>query len=169
MALTVEDGTGKSDADSYCSIAAADVHHAARGMTNWATLLSDEKEQALRRATDYMTEVYGPLWSGIRVTLAQALDWPRTGAERKEAFSVWLSTEVPPPVVKACAELALRAAAGPLLGDLGREVIEQTVGPITTKYRPGSPQAKRYAAVDSMLSALMETPKGSVMMRLVRA
>jgi hypothetical protein len=170
MTLTVEDGTGKADADTYCSTEAADAHHAARGITNWATLLQEEKEQALRRATDYMTSVYGPLWSGLRANTAQALDWPRTGAPRPEVFlGYWLPTEIPPALVKGCAELALRAAAGELLGDQGREVVEQTVGPITTKYAAGSLQAKRYAAVDALLANLMTVPKGSGMMRLVRA
>lgn len=171
MALEVEDGTGKAGAESYSSTTAADAHHAARGNAAWAALATDAKEQALRRATDYMGQVYGPLWSGVRVTLTQALDWPRGGAVRKEIDdeACWASTVVPPPVIKACAELALRASAGDLLGDQGREVLEQTVGPITTKYAPGSGQAKRYAAVDAILASLLSSPKGSVMMRLVRA
>lgn len=170
MALETETGTASATAESYCSVATADAHHSARGMTNWATLLTEEKEQALRRATDYMTSVYGPLWAGLRATTTQALDWPRTGVPRPEIYlGFWAPTEIPPALVKGCAELALRAAAGELLGDQGREVVEQTVGPITTKYAAGSPQAKRYAAVDALLANLMTVPKGSGLMRLVRA
>lgn len=169
MALITEDGTAKANAESYCSVAAADSYHAARGMTNWATLDTTQKEQALRRATDYMTQTYGALWTGLRVSETQALDWPRGGAPRRETGGTWLSTIVPPPVVNACAELALRAAAGPLLGDQGREVIEQTVGPITTKYAQGGSQATRYAAVDALLGQMLVAPRGTAAMRLVRA
>jgi len=170
MALITEDGTAKADAESYCSVAAADAHHEARGMTNWASLSTTEKEQALRRATDYMTQTYGPLWAGLRSLPTQALDWPRSGCPRPEIFQgFWAPTEMPPALIKGCAELALRAAAGELLGDQGREVIEQTVGPITTKYAQGSPQAKRYAAVDALLAPLMLAPRGSGVMRIVRA
>ena len=169
MALETETGSGSPTAESYCSVTAADAHHAARGAAAWAALATDAKEQALRRATDYMGQVYGPLWSGARVTDAQALDWPRSSAERPETGGYWSSTIVPAPVVKACAELALRASSGPLLGDQGREVIEQTVGPITTKYAQGSSQATRYAAVDAMLAGMLTAPRGSSALRLVRA
>lgn len=175
MALVTEDGTAKSDAESYCSVADADTHHAARGITNWATLSTGEKEQALRRATEFMLQLYRPLWAGYRKTDTQALDWPRYNVPKLDAaggatFAPYYSDSVVPVEVrKACAELALRAAAGPLLDDQGREVVEQTVGPITTKYRPGASQAKRYAAVDSMLALLLTVPRGSGVMRLVRA
>lgn len=39
MALIFEDGTGRADADSYCSVADADAYLAARGRNaTWATL-----------------------------------------------------------------------------------------------------------------------------------
>jgi len=170
MALIAEDGTGRADAESLCSLVAATTHHAAMGNAAWAALASDTlREQALRRATAYMAAIYGPLWTGRRVTAAQALDWPRVDAMRAEVDSYWPTNAVPPAVVKACAELALRASAGDLLGDQGREVLEQTVGPITTKYAQGASQAKRFAAVDAMLATLLTTPRGGVSMRLLRA
>ena len=72
MALITEDGTGRADAESYCSVAAADAHHAARGAAAWAALTTEAKEQALRRATDYMGQIYGPLWAGHRSLPTQA-------------------------------------------------------------------------------------------------
>ena len=170
MTLIVETGAGLADAESYCSVTAADAHHAARGAAAWAALATDAKEQALRRATDYMGQVYGPLWAGLRSLPTQALDWPRSGCPRPEIYlGFWAPAEIPPALVRGCAELALRAVAGELLGDQGREVIEQTVGPITTKYAQGSPQGKRFAAVDAMLAPLMLAPRGASVMRLVRA
>lgn len=170
MALETETGAGSATAESFCSVADADAYHAARGSTLWATMTTAEKEQALRRATDYMVQVYGPLWAGLRSLPTQALDWPRSGCPRPEIFmGFWAPTEMPPALVKGCAELALRAAAGELLGDQGREVTEQTVGPITTKYALGTSQATRYAAVDALLAPLMRIAKGSATMLLVRA
>lgn len=170
MTLIVETGAGLADAESYCSVVAADAHHEARGAAAWAALATPAKEQALRRATDYMTQIYGPLWAGLRSLPTQALDWPRSGCPRPEIYlGFWAPTEIPPALVKGCAELALRAAAGELLGDQGREVTEQTVGPITTKYALGTSQATRYAAVDALLAPLMRIAKGSTAMLLVRA
>lgn len=44
MALEVEDGSGKANADSYISVADADAYFAARGITLWATMQEVEKE-----------------------------------------------------------------------------------------------------------------------------
>ena len=77
--LIVEDGTAKPDAESYISAADASTYHAARGNTDWAALTTLAKERALRRATDYMLQVYSLQWAGVRHTTTQALDWPRDG------------------------------------------------------------------------------------------
>ena len=72
MALNTEPGAAL--ADSLCTVAQADAFHAARGNTLWAPLTTPEKEQALRRATDYMA-VYSSRWKGARQTLKfQAVD-----------------------------------------------------------------------------------------------
>ena len=56
MTLIVEDGTGKSDAESFASVASADAQMTALGITIWTSLVTEEKEQALRRATQYMEQ-----------------------------------------------------------------------------------------------------------------
>lgn len=175
MALITEDGTAKADAESYITLADATAHHAAMGNAAWAALATDDlREQALRRAASYMVQIYRPLWAGYRKTSTQALDWPRYSVPAQDLAVIgtagyYADDVVPAEVRKACAELALRAAAGTLLADESREVVEQTVGPITTKYRPGSGQAKRYPAIDGLLSGLLSTPRAGVAMRLVRA
>ena len=69
----------------------------------------------------------------------------------------------------ACAELAFRAASGELAADQGQAVTERTVGPITTKYAPGSVATKRYVAVDRLLAPLLTDGGSSSALRLVRA
>lgn len=175
MSLIVEDGTGKADADTYCSLVDATSYHAAMGNTAWAALANDTlREQALRRATTYMVQAYRQSWMGYRMSTYQALDWPRYDVPMQDTASgyglaYYPNNVVPIEVRNACAELALRASAGSLLADEGREVLEQTVGPITTKYARGGDQSKRYTAVDALLAGLLESPKGGGMMRLVRA
>ena len=176
MALIVETGAGLADAESYCSVSAADTHHAARGITNWATLSTEEKEQALRRATDYMGQVYRTRWRGWRTTATQALDWPRYDVPKYDTAlgnlpAYYPQDAVPAEVVKACAELALRGAAGELDADMGQQITEQTVGPITTKYAAGSTSRKRYVAVDMLLSPLLADGAGvgTGVLRMVRA
>ena len=66
MSLIVEDGTGKSNAESYISVADADTYHSNRDNTDWAALTTAEKERLLRIATDYMVAVYRLRWDGYR-------------------------------------------------------------------------------------------------------
>lgn len=141
MALVVEDGTGLADAEAYIAVADADAYHAARGNAAWAALATEAKEAALRLGADYMGAVYGLRWCGARLTTTQALDWPRD------------AEGVPAAVVRANAELALRASAGALLADQGPAVKSETVGPLSVTYMDGARQSMRYALVDALLQS----------------
>ena len=164
MALEVEDGSGKADAESYCSVAEADTYHAARGTTLWATMSETEKEQSLRRGTDYMGQAYGQRWKGERVSSTQALDWPRYGVVANRYCVP--GDVVPVAVVNACAELAFRAASGSLSPDQGPQKKSKTVGPISVTYVDGTRQNTKFTAADSMLAAYMN---GGMNIPVVRA
>jgi hypothetical protein len=155
MALVTEDGTGLATAESLLSVTDCDTHHAARGNATWATITTAQKEQALRRATEYMIQVYTTRWQGVRAfPLVQALDWPRYGVV-VDGVSI-LTTLVPETVKKACAEMALKAAAGALLDDLTQGVVREKVGVIEVEYDPRSPQSVRYLAIEAMLAPFLE-------------
>lgn len=150
MAITVEDGTGLADAETYISTSDADTYHAARGNAAWGSLSADSKEAALRRATDYMGQAYRLRWAGQRATSTQALDWPRTGAV-VDGYDV-PTDAVPVAVARACAVLALTASTEDLSPDLERAIKRERVDVIETEYDTASPQAKRYRAVDQLLA-----------------
>lgn len=155
MSLIVETGSGDATAESYCSVAAASTYHADRGNAAWAALASDAlREQALRKATDYMLQKYRTSWKGVRQVFNQALDWPRLNVMVDEYRWVLMNT-VPNEVIHACAELALKAATAELNPDLSQQILQQTVGPISTTYSESSPQSKRYASIDMMLRPLL--------------
>lgn len=152
MTLIVEDGTGLPNAEAYISVADADAYFEARGNMAWGDLALPAREAALRLGADYMAQVYGPRWAGARLTDTQALDWPRC----REG--------VPAAVARANAELAARAASGPLLADQGPAVKSETVGPLSVTYADGARQSVRYAAVDAMLAPLLR-PAGMIEVR----
>jgi len=167
MTLIVEDGTGKADAESYCSVSFADAYLTKRGVssTAWGDLDTvDEKEPALRRAATYMVERYRTDWQGYRATPTQALDWPRYQVEKRDVaggtgYYDW--TTVPIEIQQACALLAARTAAGEDLSpDLGPPVIEETVGPITTKYAAGARQTTKYQQIDNLLAVFLKSGNG---------
>lgn len=175
MAIVVEDGTAKSDAESYASVADADTYLAARGYTLWANEMSEaEKEQALRRATDYMEQAYTTRWTGYRKTTTQALVWPRYDVPRPDVYDGRLTSYVEDDVVpvevrNACCLLAFKSASGELAPDLDQPVIEETVGPITVRYQPGSRQFKKFRAIDMMLSMYLKDGGGGSSVRVVRS
>ena len=158
--LVVETGAVVASADSYLSITDADTYHAARANTAWAALAASAKEAALRKATDYMLQMYRARWKGVRYSATQTLDWPRayvytdpalTGAIGEFPYLV-TSNIVPTEVKNACAELALKAATADLAPDLERAKLSTTVGPIAVTYDRATPQYTRYRAIDATLA-----------------
>lgn len=166
MSLIVETGAGSATSESYASVADADERMAARGNDTWTPLTTAEKEEALRRATDYMTAAFRERWQGYRQHITQALDWPRIGV-KVDAYHYINPDTVPVEIVNACIDLAFRAAAGDLAPDLTRGVLREKVGPIETDYDRGSPQYTRFRAIEMMLSPYLTG--GSGMARLVRS
>jgi hypothetical protein len=174
MALIVEDGTGKADAESYIAVADATTYHAARGNADWAALASDTvREQMLRKATEYMVQQYRMRWKGVRATTVQALDWPRGLVERPDYAYAGMngyttisgdfyfpSDDVPLEVERACAELALKAISGPLAPDLTPPVTREKVGPIEVEYAQGARQTTTYQAVDNLLAPFLKIAGG---------
>lgn len=165
MALIVEDGSIVAGAESYISVSDADAYHAARGNAAW-TGTDAAKEALLRKATDYMLQVYGLRWKGDRVSATQALDWPREGVE---VFGFDIDPDVvPDAVANACAELALRAASGDLTPDVARRTVREKVGPIEVEYDRNAPALPDYQAVDNMLAPYLEQGGSNVFRSVVR-
>jgi len=76
MALIIEDGTGKEDADSYASAAELVSYAANYGVTVPATV---EAQEALLRRAALQMQVMG--WKGRKASAVQALVWPRADVE----------------------------------------------------------------------------------------
>lgn len=167
MALIVEDGTGRADAESYASVAQADAYHAAMGAASWAAATEGEREIALRKATAYVEAGYA--WRGERVSSTQALAWPRVGACRDGIELP--SDEIPVQLRRAVFELALKSLTSELMPDVAPEVVTaESVGPISTSYgaaRNGG--LTRFSLVDAMLRGLVLSGGASGSVRVARA
>lgn len=158
MALIVEDGSNVAGAESYESVANADTHHSNRGNTAWAALTTTAKEQALRKATDYMTQAYRDRWAGYRTNTGQSLDWPRALVEIKDVNYIGSYVDqdsIPSEVKKACCELALMSLDGDLAPNLERETASESIATISVSYFQGSKQYTVYRAIDMMLKPLL--------------
>lgn len=160
MTLIVEDGTGLSTAESFCSVATATTYHSKFGNAEWLDYSESEQEIHLRRATRYLEAKFRTRWQGTRVLLEQALSWPRYGVEDSDGIYVD-SDEVPTLVANATAELALISAGGETLnptldaGTIKRE--RSKVGEIEEEieYVGGKREVKSFSFIDDMLQPLL--------------
>ncbi|WP_273522368.1 DnaT-like ssDNA-binding protein [Rhodosalinus sediminis] len=144
MTLTVEDGSGRPDADAFVTVAVCDAYHAARGRAAWAAATEEAREQAIRRATAYLSTAIG--WKGRpRRPRKQALAWPRVWVTDGEGYSV-ATDRIPPEIAQATAEVALRELERPgaMTPDYTPNAREEAVqiGPISVRYAEGAQQAE---------------------------
>ena len=161
MSLVVEDGSSKSNADSYVTLGSCDEYHASMGNTAW--VVDDEdadniaaRETAIRKATAFIDRKYNGRFRGRRQGASQALMWPRWDAVDDDGFVI---EDVPDAVKYATCEAALRAFQGTdLMPDMerGGAVIQETIGPISTTYAAGAPAGTRYDMIEGLLRPCIE-------------
>jgi hypothetical protein len=165
MTLIVEDGTGKSDAESYGAVADAIAYLSSRGKPAFVALATANQEIALRCATDYLVAEYRNDWAGQRYSITQLLDWPRSYVPIPDVGAMGYGTGypayvpfdiVPLQVVQACFDLAERyAATGDLAPDVKRVKRSVKVGPIAIEYEPDAPYVTVYTAVANKLAPFL--------------
>lgn len=150
MALIVEDGTGKADAEAYVSVAALDAYAAANGLTLTGT--DAQKEAALRRATRFIDT--GWRFFGQATSSTQALKWPRWGVTNDEGYDL-LSDTLPSALTDACCELAAHA----LTADFDRNadaanIKREKIGEIETEYAGAAGTARSFPIVERLLATI---------------
>lgn len=137
MSLTVEDGTGLEDADSY--VDQTDFETYCENLNVILTDFSDEKiEAALRKGTSFVDGYYRGQWPGTKVNgRDQALEWPREDAIDAGGHDID-DESVPREVIKATNEAAIRELQTPgvLSPDvkLGAQIASQEVGPVSRSF-----------------------------------
>jgi hypothetical protein len=147
MALTVPD-------ESLATLAEAKQYHAERGNAAWATLATGRQEQLLRQAYDWLFDEY-------------AARWPAD----VEFGTINEAGDVPPKMRQACALLALYAIDGPLNAppSTAPQVVEKTVGPLTTKYATQDAPVKRtFPDVARMVAPYLVAKPSPYSARIVR-
>lgn len=137
MALNTTPGP---DCESLCSVADADAYHERRGAgATWLVLDQTRKEELLRRAYDDLMPRY-------------VLRWPTLWA----FGAIDADGTVPRLMREANALLALYAASGPLDAPVSPQVVEKTIGPLTTKYaNAGAATRREFPDVDRMIAPFL--------------
>lgn len=169
MTLLVEDGSKVVGAESYATVVQADTRLAALGYVQWAPVLTVEKEQALRRSTRAMVQIWRNLWKGYRTFTDQALDFPRENVYiDQDGGGYYLADNVVPElVVNCCIDLAIKAAAGDLIPDTkGPRLIRQKLGPLEREWSGTGSQSTTFRAAWLMLTPLLNVDAGQT--RVIR-
>ena len=174
MTLIVEDGSIVAGAESYISVADAETYLTNRGMTLSGS--TADKEAALRKATDYMVQVYRMRWQGWKVDQTQSLDWPRNSVYVDQAINynnqltahLIPNNIVPNEVKHACAEFAYKSQSSELFADQEQMVTSERIDKIQVDYDKYSSQAKRYVAIEALLAPFMGTSNTNFMRSLAR-
>ncbi len=161
MALIVEDGTGKTDSESYASVAEADTYHTNFGNAGWAGTTA-VKEVALRNATQFLDTEYHIQWKGRRVDDFQALDWPRAFTDDEDGFAI-ASDVIPTKLKNATIELALSALTESLnpvqsapVGSIKLTRKKLGLMETETEFAGGASQRKKYRKVNDLLIDFIE-------------
>lgn len=104
VTLVVEDGSGKTNANTYVSRAEATTYHDAHLYADaWTDADVADQDRALAMATQLIDD-YFP-FEGGKVTETQALEWPRWNATDRDGWAID-GDEIPTAVKNATAELA---------------------------------------------------------------
>lgn len=172
MALIVEDGSGKPDAESYASVSDCAAYATARGLTFLAEPV-EKAEAALRRGTSWLDGTYRGSFPGRRKNgRAQTLEWPRMDAWDNTCPPEPISDdEIPVEIVHACCEAAIRemAAPGSLSPDVTPGKIKKSakVGEIAVEYAIGAgtaiEQRPIVSVIDDILGSLLSISRGAAL------
>lgn len=166
--LIAEDGSRKTDANSYATVAAADTYHEKHlYATTWTAASTANKEKALMMATRLLDAEFS--WAGIKATEEQALEWPRYDMTERNGFLVD-GDEIPAALVDAVAEFArhlLSADRTAETDDRGYSRI--AVGPIALDVNPIDRKPIIPSVVVGMLAPYGRRRAGGGNVQLVRA
>lgn len=149
--IIVEDGTGKTDANSYASEAELTTYAADRGIT-----ITGTNNQLLILAMDY---IESQNFKGTKNTKAQALQWPRYGVYI-DNYHVD-NDEIPVLLKEAQMEAALSidASVDPL-ANIERSVKKEKLDTLEVEYMDNANETTIIRKITNKLRKLIKTAPG---------
>jgi hypothetical protein len=159
MAFVAEDGTGKSDSNSYTSVSYTKTYLSDRyGVTDPLYLSSDaDIERFLIQSTQYLDSRYRLRYKGYKTNYNQALSWPRLDVTDADGYYVD-GNVIPTELQQATIEIARRFRAGDILlpdTDPGAVKLERVEGAVTVEYFEHTAGVPNINQVKMLLSGLI--------------
>jgi len=153
--MVIEDGTARTNSNSYTTIAEADDYWELRNYLPWAALSDETKTSALVQAAQYLDFAYR--WIGDRYSTIQAMTWPRVVFFDVD-YRAMHANVIPQRIKDAQCELAKEVTLnGSLLApmDRGGRVQSEAIGPLHIEYFADAPGIKEFPLVDAILADLI--------------
>ena len=163
--MIIEDGTGLENANSYVSVEFADDYFSARGVSEWAALETEVKEQSLIKATDFIDNVFQ--WYGKREFEHQALRFPRVGLRDYEGAEI---SGIPTCLRQAVCDAAIIANGSELFetAEHNGDVVSETITTLSFTYsKEGSRSITSTTLYDSINTKLRGLFKDNSKNRIV--
>lgn len=157
--MIVENGTGLPNADSYVTVEFADSYFSARGVSGWDALETEQKEQALIRATDFIDSIYQ--WYGKKATSEQSLRFPRVNLRDYEGQVI---EGIPTCLKQAVCDASILSANGTELFQTKNEngdVVSETITTLSFTYSKSDKSEKTtqttlYDSINTKLRGLFK-------------
>ncbi len=176
MALIVEDGSVVAGAETYVSVTDTDDYWSRHGRlsdTSWIAAATADREAAIRQAATYLDHAFR--WKGARVSISQALAWPRSAVVDKEGEEQSSQT-IPQAMIDAICILAKEALSDGLVSTFTKDnAIKRkavsVAGAIseTTEYQNWAPRQKHFPEIELLINGLHDGPVNNDRNDLVRA
>jgi hypothetical protein len=171
IVVIVEDGSNVPDANAFVSVSDVKTYAEHRGLTLPTT--DDGVASLIIRSTDYINSKECE-FQGVRTYVDQELSWPRTGVFIN--CQEWPADAIPKALTAATVMMcvALNEGFDPWANvNAAENVIEDTVGPITTRYSDaiaelGGVPSVSVPAFDALLAPLTKDGCYSGGLRTVR-
>jgi hypothetical protein len=157
MSVTVTATAGASNANSYLTVAEADVYFNTRlYCSSWTAASAEDKARALIMACRHIEEraEWDESMAGERSTTTQALAWPRSGALTREGDEYLDDATVPSMIKNAQAEQALAELAKNRTGDPSARGLKRVAAGSVEVEFDGYASAEPHVLADEVWDAL---------------
>lgn len=132
MALTIEDGSGVTDANSYATVVQARAYVNARGLA--LPVDDSDVEKLLVLACDYLQSLESK-YKGSKTDATFSLSWPRQNVFLFNSITAFDKNTIPAILIQAQCQLAVDQNSTDLLPTgSGREVTSEKVDVIEVHY-----------------------------------
>lgn len=171
MAITVEDGTVVTGADSYVSVAFADSYFEIDEAfaATWTAMTTAEKETRLKWATRVLDQKVA--WKGSKTTDTSSLRWPRTGVRDRDG-NIIDTDEMPLQLKQVTCEVAkFLETNNPTTSQGGDALKRIAVDVIEIEYQEGTSQPEAPPLINQLLRGLGTYPSagGHVFGKIIKA